>query len=171
MADATSKARSAYRIALRGIPDMRRNFTIIEDEALVRACIRDLFEKHRDVTEPHIVDMLVFKALQELREIGEQWKSRHHVTAYITRYSEKLIREETARRLEEDVPDASDKREETLRMWRERGIVPPEILTWGMFQRWKEEEDTKFKTFALENKLFSEEELDRNSKSSTCTIM
>lgn len=168
--EASRKAVAAYRAALKDIPDMRRNFTIVEDESYVQRVIRDNFERHRDVTDPKIVDMLVFKATQELREIREQWKSRYHVYSYMQRYSEKLMREEFSRQT--GAADPSDRREQILSGWRDKGLVPPELLTWPMFERWREEEDVKFRAFALQNKIFSEEQLDRNTtKSSSCTIM
>lgn len=166
--EASAKARSVYRTALRDIPEMRKNFTIVEDAPFVRATIRELFERHSAVTDPKIADMLTFKAVQELREIREQWKSRHHVYAYIHQYAEKLLKE-AARR---SATAGGEDLEELLRGWRERGLVPAEIMNWGMFERWREEEDTKFRAFAVENKLFTEEQLDRNAgASSSCTIM
>lgn len=170
MAEASLKAKAAYRTALRDIPDMRRNFTIMEDAQYVTAVIRDNFERHRMVSDPKIVDMLVFKASQELREIREQWKSRHHVYSYIARFAEKKLREDLAERAMDT--NSSGRREDMLRQWRERGLVPTEIVTWPMFTRWRAEEDAKFRVFAVENKLFSEEQLDRNEKAASgCTIM
>lgn len=151
---------------------MRKNFTIIEDKAFVQACIRDLFERHKEVSDPKIVDMLVFKALQELREIREQWKSRHHVYGYIHAYMEKVIREEAARKVVEQTGGVDEKRNEVLRAWKARGLVPNEIQTWAQYLRWKDEEDAKFNVFAVDNKLFTHEQLERNAKAqSSCTIM
>lgn len=168
--EASNKTKAAYRKAIRDIPDMRRNFTIMEDKSYLTAVIRDNFERHRNVTDPKIVDMLVFKALQELREIREQWKSRHHVYGYIHRYSDKLLREELAHRASS--PDVSHKREQMLADWRDRGLVPSEIVTWAMFIHWKSDEDMKFRKFALDNNLFSNQQLDRNANlSPSCAVM
>lgn len=174
--EASAKAVVAYRAALRDIPAMRQNFTIIEDKAFVKACIRDLFERHADVSDVKIVDMLVFKAMQELREIREQWKSRHHVYAYIHAYAEKTFKEEAARKVTERIGAAGlgqdEKRNETLRLWRSRQLIPAEIQTWPQYLRWKEEEDAKFNAFAVDNKLFTQQQLERNAAAqSSCSIM
>lgn len=165
--EASSKTRSVYRAALRDIPNMRQNFTIIEDEAFVRKVIRDLFEKHRHVSDIKVIDMLAFKALQELREIREQWKSRTHLYGYIHQYTEHVLREDR-----DKIGDHYDGKDEILRVWRERGLVPVEIANWTMYEQWREEEDAKFKSFAVENKLFTEEQLERNKNADVgCTMM
>lgn len=170
LAEASQKARSVYRQALRDVPAMRKNFTILEDRDFCVATIRDLFHRHASVEDPKIIDMLVFKAVQELGEIREQWKSRHHVYAYIHRYADKVMRDEMARKVNAD--GVSDGREEMLMHWKERELVPQEVGNWEMYLNWKEEEDKKFRAFAVENKLFTEEQLDRNAASSSqCTIM
>lgn len=176
LAEASAKAVAAYRTALRDVPSMRKNFTILEDKIFLTACIRDLFERHADVTDPKIVDMLVFKAIQELREISEQWKSRHHVYGYIHAYMEKVLKEEAARKVTEETDfdglGMDEQRNDILRAWKNRQLIPPEIQTWAQFLRWKEEEDAKFNAFAVDNKLFTQQQLERNAKAqSTCTIM
>lgn len=173
LAEASAKAVAIYRTALRDVPAMRVNFTIIEDKAFLYACIRDLFERHHEVSDPKIVDMLVFKGRQELREIREQWKSRHHVYGHIHAYMDKMIREEAARSAAEQTGGAEEKRLETLRAWKARGLVPQEVQSWVQYLRWKEEEDLKFNAFAVDNKLFTHDQLERNAKaqSSSCTIM
>lgn len=168
--EASHKAVSAYRVALRDIPNMRRNFTIMEDSKFVASVIRDNFEQHRRVTDPKIVDMLVFKALQELREIREQWKTRTHIYSYIHRYADKVLRDEIAHKAK--FVDSSDDREQMLRDWQQRGLVPNEIPSWAMFVRWKKDEDEKFHNFAVEKKLFSPDQLKRNASAlSSCSIM
>lgn len=168
--EASRKAVSVYRTALRDIPHMRRNFTIMEDSKFIAGVIRDNFEQHRRVTDPKIIDMLVFKAIQELREIREQWKTRTHVYSYIHRYSEKQIRDEIARSV--GPTDSSDRRQQILRDWQQRGLIPNEVTSWPLFVRWKRDEDEKFRNFAIDHKLFSSDQLDRNaSTSSSCSVM
>lgn len=168
--EASRKAVSIYRTALRDIPDMRRNFTIMEDSKYVAAVIRDNIEQHRRVTDPKIIDMLVFKAVQELREIREQWKTRTHVYSYIHRYSEKLLRDEAAH--SGASTDSSERRQQILRDWQQRGLIPNEISSWPMFLRWKRDEDEKFRNFAIDHKLFSSDQLERNATTSgSCSVM
>lgn len=168
--EASRKAVAVYRASLRSIPDMRRNFTIMEDASFLTAVIRDSFERHRGITDPKIVDMLVFKAVQELREIREQWKSRTHLNSYIHRYTDKLLRQELVHKA--STLDSSDSRDQMLHQWRDRGLVPHEIASWPMFTRWSDEQDLKFRNFAVDNKLFSDQQLERNANSSSsCIIM
>lgn len=173
--EASAKTRAVYRHALRNIPEMRRNFSIMEDKKMVQHVVRDLFERHKYVSDPKIVDMLVFKAIQELHEIREQWKSRHHVYSYIQRFSEKELRQQAAKKLEQDpfLGDSHDQRQmQMLSDWRSSGLVPQEVITWAQFLKWKQEEDEKFKNFAVEKKLFSKEELERNANSQqSCAMM
>ncbi|KAI0557544.1 Complex 1 LYR protein [Gracilaria domingensis] len=167
--EASQNAVRLYRNALKDVPDMRKNFNIVEDAALVRHTIRDLFEKHDAVTDPKIIDMLVFKGWQELREIREQWKGRHHIYGYIQSYTEKLMREEAARSAQQAGVQGKD---DLLALWRSRGLVPNELVTWPVFLKWKQDEDAKFHAFAVDHKLFTSEQLNRNSHaSSQCTIM
>lgn len=168
MEEASGKAVAMYRQALRNIPDMRKNFVIIEDESVVQKCIRDLIERHADITDPKVVDMLVFKARQELMEIREQWKSRHHVYGYIQRYTEKMVREEAAKRMKQGDGD----KEHILQAWRGRGLVPEEIVTWGHYERWRQEEDAKFRAFAEDNRVFEKGVLQRNASANPgCSVM
>lgn len=173
--EASAKTRAIYRQALRDIPEMRRNFSIMEDKKIVMQVVRDLFERHKHVSDPKIIDMLVFKSLQELREIREQWKSRHHVYSYIQRFSEKELRQQAAEKLEQDpaFSDSHDRRQlQMLSDWRNSGLVPQEVFTWSHFLKWKQEEDEKFKNFAIEKKLFSKDELERNANSKqSCAMM
>ncbi|CAN8069109.1 unnamed protein product [Agarophyton chilense] len=167
--EASRKALSLYRLALRDMPEMRNNFNIVEDTAFLRSTVRDLFERHSSVTDPKIVDMLVFKGLQELREIREQWKGRHHIYGYIHRYADKLLREKAARSAQQT---GAQGKEEMLALWRQRGLVPDELVTWPMFVEWKRDEDAKFEAFAVDHKLFTTEQLHRNANaSSQCNIM
>lgn len=166
--EASAKAVAMYRHALRDIPAMRKNFVIIEDESVVQQCIRDLIERHADVTDPKVVDMLVFKGRQELTEIKEQWKSRHHVYGYIQRYTEKMLREEAGKKMKLGEGD----KEDMLQAWRDRGLVPEEIVTWGHYQRWRHEEEGKFRAFAEDNGVFEKGVLQRNASATTgCSVM
>jgi len=173
LAEASKLAVRTYRQALRNVPSMRANFTIVEEEQLVRGVIRDLFHAHADVRDPAIVDMLVFKARQELREIREQWKSRHHVYKYILAYKDKLRVDEVVRATGSSEGDQeAAKHSALLHAWKQRGLIPGELQTWPQYLRWREEEEAKFASFAVDNKIFTNEQLERGGKAGgTCAIM
>lgn len=163
----------AYREILRDIPAMRENFTIIEDEPYVRRVIRAQFDKNSSVSDPKIIDMLVFKARQEAGEIRNQWKSRYHVYKHITNYrEEQRVLADIAR--DDDIEDvAHTRRDRLLSDWKAKGLIPSEIESWKAFQHWRKEEDTKFNAFAQENQLFTSEQIERNdkAKAAMCTIV
>lgn len=175
---ASAKAVRTYRAALRDVPAMRANFNIVEEPAFIRAVIRDLFERRRGVIDSKIVDMLVFKANQELREISEQWKSRYHVYAYVQEYTEKMLREEAGKlaKAEAAAGNGGDegRRLGLVRAWKTRGLVPAEIESWEQYVHWKAGEDAKFATFAVDKGIFTKAQLDRNASpaaQSQCAIM
>lgn len=172
-----TRIRALYRAALRDIPHMRINFTIVEDEGFVARLIRDQFDQQGHVIDGKLADMLIFRGIQELGEISNQFKSRNQIAAYIDEYHEKLHRE--ALMLEATgsgatiaESSASAEKNAMLATWKQRGLVPADILTWGQYERWKAEENEAFASFAVDAQLFSEESLKRNEKAkSQCSVM
>jgi hypothetical protein len=179
--------RALYRKVLREIPAMRVNFTIVEEEPFLRALVRDLFSVRRTVSDPKIIDMLVFKAKQEIGEISGQFKGRHHIGIYIREYHDKLARQAAAQlsvasaRASREARSGKDSnapvisegtKVSMLASWRQRGLVPADLLTWSQYERWKAEENEKFAKFAVDANFFSTETLERNAKvKSQCSIM
>lgn len=47
-----------------------------------RAKLRQEFEKHKDVTDIRVIDMLVIKGRMELQETVEKWKQECHMMHY-----------------------------------------------------------------------------------------
>lgn len=175
--EASMKVHALYRDALRGIGEIRKNYSIVEDAQLVRDVIRDAFERYPHVSDTKIVDMLVFKGRQEIDEILAQWKGRHHVYQYIHSYEEKMLRHEAALKAEEGMAEGNRdemhdaKHLSMLKTWRERGLIPNEIESWAQYLRWKEEEDNKFQHFAIDAGLFTTDQLEANRKTSQCSVM
>jgi hypothetical protein len=179
--------RALYRQVLREIPAIRENFTIVEDEAFLRALVRNLFSVRRTISDPKIIDMLVFKAKQEIGEIGGQFKGRHHIGIYIRNYHDQLARQAAAQlsatlarapgkaiaAKDSIAPVISEGTKQTmLASWRQRGLVPADLLTWAQYERWKAEENEKFAKFAVDANFFSDETLEHNAKAkSQCSIM
>jgi hypothetical protein len=182
-AEQSSAVHGLYRQALREIPAMRINYTIVEEEMFLRALIRDMFSLQRNVSDPKIVDMLIFKAKQEIGEIRGQFKGRHQIGIYIRNYHDKLAREAASRlslaagqekfARELGAPAISDDAKHTmLASWRQRSLVPADLLTWTQYERWKAEENEKFTRFAVDANFFTADTLERNAKTkSQCSIM
>jgi NADH dehydrogenase (ubiquinone) 1 alpha subcomplex subunit 6 len=178
-----AEVRALYRTALREIPSIRVNYTIVEDESFVGALIRDLFTVKRDVSDPKIVDMLIFKAKQELGEIRSQFKGRHQVGVYFRNYHDKLAQQAAARlsaaaAAEHEESDSGgaavseDAKQTMLASWRQRGLVPADIVTWAQYEHWKADEDEKHAHFAVDANFFSPETLQVNSRArSQCSVM
>eukprot|EP00171_Calliarthron_tuberculosum_P009069 IDg9069t1 len=126
--EARGKAVTMYRQVLRDIPAMREDFTIIEDELFVRRVVRYLFDRHSHVSDPKIIDMLVFKARQEAAEIRNQWKSRYHVYQHINAYRDEMSRRKAVEvaRAHAHAPEggAPAHRQLLVDGWKARGLVP-----------------------------------------------
>lgn len=164
-----ARVRALYHSALRGIPDARVNFTIVEDARFLRDMVRDLFESRKGVTDGKVADMLVFKGVQEVEEVKMQFKSRTYLQTMATQFREKKEREAA---LEKGATAAEDDRMAMLAGWKARGLVPAEVLTWPQYERWKADENSAFAQFAVDGGLFDQETLDLNQKvKSQCAMM
>lgn len=172
--EAHSKAVTTYREILRDIPAMRENFTIIEDEQYLRRVIRYLFDRHANISDPKIIDMMVFKARQEAGEIRNQWKSRYHVYQHINAYRDEQVRQKAMElaRVHAHSEGGGARRQRLVDGWKARGLVPAEIDSWEQYEHWKADEDGKFALFANQHAIFTPEQLERNEKAKNqCVVM
>jgi len=71
-----------YRRALKSIPMIVRTYRLPYDAGEIRRRIRFDFESHGHVTDPAMVDMIVFKGENELEEVTQNWATRGHVLNY-----------------------------------------------------------------------------------------
>jgi len=60
--------------------------------SVLRTRVRQEFLKNKEVKEPFVIDMLVFKGRLELQETVEIWKTRSHVEKY---FDVKEVRKKT----------------------------------------------------------------------------
>lgn len=186
-ADSTAPSRDAahraarvhalYRAALRAVPEALVNFTIVEEPRFVRGAVRDMFEARRGALDGRVLDMLIFKGVQELEEVRMQFKSRTYVTTILSGWHEKRSREAVLAAAgggDGRVRGAeAQRRGEMLAAWKARGLVPAEVLTWAQYERWKADESAAFAQFAVDGGLFGKDVLERNDKlrRSQCAIM
>jgi len=165
--EAHARVLGLYKRCLRHVPQMRKDFNIVEGPDVVKLVTRRLFEKNAGVRDVKIIDMLVWKGTQELEEIQAQWKGRHHLMGYMEEYHEREGREKAidmARRLMGKTGHfaVDDLRQAKLAEWRERKLVPSHLDTWEQYLAWKQIEDEKFAQFAVQNGIFTADELEAN---------
>lgn len=164
-----------YRYALRSVKDIRKHYRLNESKEDVAACIRDLFERYRNVQDRKLIDMLVFKGRQDIDEVRAQWKGRHQVLNYLRAFEEKKIKERAQLVMEQHVTEDNEFIHipnailaANISHWKKNKLIPQDISTpkqvgivvvvipWMtisllQFRRWKEEEEEKFAQFAVEN--------------------
>ncbi|KAL4401662.1 NdufA6 NADH-ubiquinone oxidoreductase subunit [Malassezia pachydermatis] len=79
LAHAQSRARSLYRNFYRSVPEICALYPIDVPPALMRAKIRSMFERYRDVKDVAVLDVLLLKGYQEYQETMNAWKQTPHV--------------------------------------------------------------------------------------------
>ncbi|KAH9317853.1 hypothetical protein KI387_019622, partial [Taxus chinensis] len=79
--EAKKHALDLYRQACRALPQIVEiyNLSDVITTSELRSAIASQFRKHANVTNPKVIDMLVFKGDEELRNCIEHSKQRHHI--------------------------------------------------------------------------------------------
>ncbi|XP_067627901.1 NADH dehydrogenase [ubiquinone] 1 alpha subcomplex subunit 6 [Eurosta solidaginis] len=80
--EARKRALNLYKAWYRQIPYIVMDYDIPKSVSQCRAKLREEFEKHRDVTDVRVIDMLVIKGQMELKESVEIWKQKGHIMRY-----------------------------------------------------------------------------------------
>uniref|UniRef100_A0A6T6CXR1 NADH dehydrogenase [ubiquinone] 1 alpha subcomplex subunit 6 n=1 Tax=Compsopogon caeruleus TaxID=31354 RepID=A0A6T6CXR1_9RHOD len=171
-ADARAAVLGLYRRAIQHIPQMRRDFNVVEEPQFLADLIRELFRRHDHVSDLKLIDMLIFKGNQELGEIVAQWKGRHHIMSYVEKFHQKKLREAALDLAASQANHHADVdsgfampstiRTAKLLQWRSRGLIPENVETWDQYMLWKGGEREKFVQFVIQNKLFAPEDLEAN---------
>ncbi|KAF6002286.1 NADH dehydrogenase 1 alpha subcomplex subunit 6 ndufa6 [Cyanidiococcus yangmingshanensis] len=93
----------------------------------------------------------------------------HHVLQYVRQYEERMHQlgrygpgHGSADTTGEspNVLDATRLRK--VHEWRQKRIVPEWVVTWHHYEKWRDEQERLFRSFAIQNGLFTPEELDAN---------
>ncbi|KAA8493000.1 NADH dehydrogenase ubiquinone 1 alpha subcomplex subunit 6 [Porphyridium purpureum] len=174
LAVSRERVRSLYRSCLREVPEIQRNFFLVEGQEILRKTLKWLFMQNSNVKNPQIVDVLVFKGAQELEEYQRQWKGRHHLYQHVAAFQEneqrlknaELVRElveADSRSADSQMSDSTVKQMQ-LETWKEHKLISNSIDTWAQYVMWRKEEDERFAHFAEEHGLFTREELEQNRK-------
>ncbi|KAK3228752.1 hypothetical protein Dsin_000633 [Dipteronia sinensis] len=85
--EARSRMFEFFRLACRSIPSIIDIYNLDEvvTKSQLRSTIAAQIRKNSQVTNPKVIDMLLFKGMEELNNILEHAKQRHHMIGqYVT---------------------------------------------------------------------------------------
>eukprot|EP00252_Welwitschia_mirabilis_P006283 TRINITY_DN1712_c0_g1_i2.p1 TRINITY_DN1712_c0_g1~~TRINITY_DN1712_c0_g1_i2.p1 ORF type:complete len:137 (+),score=6.61 TRINITY_DN1712_c0_g1_i2:138-548(+) len=70
-----------FRRACRAVPYVMDIYNLHDliTTVQLRSTVNSLFRKNSNVTNPQVIDMLIFKGTEELNNIIDQSKQRHHI--------------------------------------------------------------------------------------------
>ncbi|KAK2968052.1 hypothetical protein RJ640_015202 [Escallonia rubra] len=79
--EARSRTFEFFRSACRSIPTIMEIYNLydIVNPSQLRSAIASQFRKNAHITNPKVIDMLLFKGMEELNNITEHAKQRHHI--------------------------------------------------------------------------------------------
>ncbi|OMO99709.1 NADH:ubiquinone dehydrogenase 1 alpha subcomplex subunit 6-like isoform 1 [Corchorus capsularis] len=79
--EARSRVFDFFRTACRSIPSIMDIYNLddVVTKSQLRSTIAAEIRKNAHVTNPKVIDLLLFKAMEELNNITEHAKQRHHV--------------------------------------------------------------------------------------------
>ncbi|XP_064116207.1 NADH dehydrogenase [ubiquinone] 1 alpha subcomplex subunit 6 [Macrobrachium rosenbergii] len=80
--EARRRVLNLYKAWYRQIPYIVLDYDFPKSKEQCRAKLREQFEKHRDVKDIRVIDMLVIKGQMELKETVEIWKQKHGIMSY-----------------------------------------------------------------------------------------
>ena len=107
MAEARPKVIDLYRKAIRIVPLLIAQYELDFNPSAMKKRIRRDFDQHKSVTDPAMVDKLLFLGVVELEEARLMWKQTCHVEYYFERESSQLpgFRANLNDALDKSVPD------------------------------------------------------------------
>ncbi|XP_077244386.1 LYR family of Fe/S cluster biogenesis protein [Tasmannia lanceolata] len=79
--EARSRTFDFFRKACRSIPAVMEIYNLrdVATVSQLRASISSQIRKNEHITNPKVIDMLLFKGMEELNNIVEHAKQRHHI--------------------------------------------------------------------------------------------
>ncbi|CAG9760641.1 unnamed protein product [Ceutorhynchus assimilis] len=80
--EARKRVVSLYKAWFRQLPYIVKQYDMPKSVEQLRDRLREEFNKHQDIKDVRIVDMLVIKGQMELMETVNMWKQKGHMMAY-----------------------------------------------------------------------------------------
>lgn len=80
--EARKRVKNLYKAWYRQIPYIVMDYDMPKNIQQCRAKLREEFDRHKNVTDIRVIDMLVIKGQMELQEIVNLWKQKGHVMTY-----------------------------------------------------------------------------------------
>lgn len=84
MKEATLKTRRLYRQSMRELPTLVRSYQLELTVSEARNKVKSDFLKNKHISEPYLVDALVFKGTSDLEEARLLHMTKAHVMRYFT---------------------------------------------------------------------------------------
>ena len=81
--DARNRVLTFYRRCLKSVPQIQSEYMLEYKHDYIAKRIREEFEKHSNVDELEVVDMLRWKGEHDLDEYLKQWKTKSHVLKFL----------------------------------------------------------------------------------------
>ncbi|XP_019257578.1 PREDICTED: NADH dehydrogenase [ubiquinone] 1 alpha subcomplex subunit 6-like [Nicotiana attenuata] len=81
LAEAKNRTLEFFRMCCRSIPeimDMYNLYDVVSPSQL-RSAVAAEVRKNSNVTNPKVIDMLLFKGMEELKNVVDHSKQRHHI--------------------------------------------------------------------------------------------
>ncbi|XP_037074315.1 NADH dehydrogenase [ubiquinone] 1 alpha subcomplex subunit 6-like [Pollicipes pollicipes] len=86
--EAKSRVFGLYKAWYRQMPYIVMDYDIPKSVEQCRAKLREKFEQNRHVKDIRVIDALVVKGQQELKETVNIWKQKHHLMSYYFKESQ-----------------------------------------------------------------------------------
>ncbi|XP_054793603.1 NADH dehydrogenase [ubiquinone] 1 alpha subcomplex subunit 6-like [Prosopis cineraria] len=79
--EARNRVFDFFRTACRSIPTIMEVYNLNEavSPSQLRSTVASEIRKNSHITNPKVIDMMVFKAMEELKDIVDHAKQRHHI--------------------------------------------------------------------------------------------
>ncbi|KAF6175274.1 hypothetical protein GIB67_000595 [Kingdonia uniflora] len=93
--EARSRTFDFFRKACRSLPSVMEIYNLHDVATIshLRSSISSQIRKNAHITNPKVIDMLLFKGLEELNNIAEHAKQRHHIIGQYVLGSEGLVQD------------------------------------------------------------------------------
>ncbi|GHJ83818.1 hypothetical protein NliqN6_0220 [Naganishia liquefaciens] len=86
--EARRRTLSLYRDWYRSAPEICALYALNVSPSMVRAKKRADFEKHREIRDLNVIDLLLFKSHQEYQETMNCWKQEPHIMNWFKKYDD-----------------------------------------------------------------------------------